>query len=63
MLIGMPYERGQSMSSGRLFSQAMERSIPLILVRQEGGEGLGVHKSDTEELKEQDDLEMIWQRG
>lgn len=44
MLIGMPYERGQSMTSGRLFSQAMERSIPLILVRQEGGEGVGYIK-------------------
>lgn len=62
MLIGMPYERRQYMTSRRLFSQVM-KSLPLILTGQEGGEGLeGTHKSDMEESEEREDLEMIWQR-
>lgn len=55
MLTGMPYGRGQCMTS-RLFTQAMKRSLPLILARQESSKGLeGTHKSDMEELKEQED--------
>lgn len=41
----------------------MKRSEQLILVRQVGGKGLeDIHKSDMEELKEQEDLGMVWQR-
>lgn len=41
----------------------MKRSEQLILVRQKGGKGLeDIHKSDMEELKEQEDVGMVWQR-
>lgn len=40
----------------------MKRSEQLILMRQKGGKGLkDIHKSDMEELKEED-LGMVWQR-